>query len=138
MELVVAGVRQVNSKPGPHAVENLYSGVCPDPGDQQLLPVHGEVEGDAVHRALQHEAPHQQDGQHHVGHGGGDPDNLPGGLDSLEERDVEETVDHTNTDDQRPLGAPEIVDTIAILNPQNLQAATERCERLNVEIFLFT
>ena len=55
----------------------------------------------------------------------------------LEERDVEETVDHTNTDDQGPLRAPEIVDPSAVLNPQNLQAAIRTCERLNVEIFLF-
>ena len=56
----------------------------------------------------------------------------------LEERDVEETVDHTNTDHQRPLRAPEIVDPTAVLNPQNLQAAIRTCERLKVKILLFT
>ena len=56
----------------------------------------------------------------------------------LKEGDVEEAVDHADTNHQGPLRTPQVLDTRALLHPQNLQAGSETCRRLKVEIFLIT
>ena len=81
-----------------------------------------EVISEAVHSPVKHEAPDQEDGQHHVGHGGGDPDHLAAGLDPLEEGDVEEAVDRGDAENQLPLRRAQLINTRAVLHPQHPQA----------------
>lgn len=77
VELVVAGVSQVDAEPGSDRVEDLDGGVNPDRLFVQLAEVRHQVEVDAFHGPREHQASAQQDGQQHVRHGGRDPHHLP-------------------------------------------------------------
>ena len=135
VELVVAGIGEVDPEAGPCAVEDLDGRVNPHLGVPQPLPVHVEViprEGqpagmvslDAVGGAVQHEAPGQQDGEDNIRHRGRDPHNLPTRLHSLEQGDVEEAVDDPDADDQLPLWIPQVMDSFAVLQPQHSKAGS--------------
>ena len=149
MELVVAGIGQVDPEAGPGAVEDLDGGVNPHLGVPQPLPVNMQViprvasmkeyslgSLDAVGGTVQHEAPGQQDGEDDIRHGGRDPHHLPTGLHPLEEGDVEEAVDDPDADDQLPLWITKVVDSAAILQPQHSKADRWR-EELVIFYLLF-
>ena len=71
---------------------------------------------DTVDGTFEHETPHQEDGEHHVGHGGGDPDYLAAGLDALEERDVEHEVDDADAAHHLGVRRPRVEDATAVVD----------------------
>lgn len=105
----------------------IYTRILPGKAHLRLLEL-GKLRLQVVHDALggagQHEAPHEQNAEYDVGHGGGDPDDLARRLDPLEERHVEHQVDGEQAEHQLPLGVAHLVEALAPLHLQDAAAGT--------------
>lgn len=76
VELVVAREGQQGAEAGAQREKDLRGRVDPHLRGLQLLPLRGQVVGDAVRRPRQRDAPEQQDDQHHIRSQGRHPNRL--------------------------------------------------------------